>query len=49
MERKVHAVEYGICIWSMGKFTGFLKREKIKSKKLLALFQKDSIVRKLRR
>ncbi len=41
MERKVNADEYGICIWSMGNFTGFLKREKIKSKKLLALFQKD--------
>ncbi len=41
MDRKIHATEYGICFWSMETFTGFLKKEKIRSKKLLALFQKD--------
>ncbi len=41
MERKIHASEYGICFWSMGTFTSFLKNGKIRSKKLLALFQKD--------
>jgi len=40
MERRINTSEYGICIWSMGTVTGFLKSEKIKSKKLLALFQK---------
>lgn len=41
MDRTIDTSEYGLCIYSMDMFTSFLKREKIKSKKLLALFQKD--------
>lgn len=41
MERMIDASEYGLCIYSMEVLQGFLKREKIRSKKLLALFQKD--------
>lgn len=41
MERMIDASEYGLCIYSMEVLQDFLKREKIRSKKLLALFQKD--------
>ena len=41
MERRVHSTEYGICLWSMDTLKEFLKKEKIRAKKLLALFDKD--------
>lgn len=41
MERTIETSEYGICIYSMDSLMAFLKREKIRSAKLLALFQKD--------
>ena len=41
MNRKVNASEYGICFWSMATFKAFLKQEKIRSLKLLSLFQKN--------
>lgn len=44
MDRYIDTSEYGICIWSMGTVTGFLKNERIRSNKLLALFQKNKKV-----
>lgn len=41
MDRIVNSTEYGICLWSMDTLKVFLKSEKIRAKKLLALFQKD--------
>ena len=41
MEREICAADYGICLYSMEVLQDFLKREKIRSKKLLALFDKD--------
>jgi len=41
MERVIRTTEYGLCVFSLEMMKGFLKKEKIRSKKLLALFQKD--------
>ena len=41
MDRVIETSEYGICIYSMDVLQNFIKREKIRTKKLLALFQKD--------
>ena len=41
MDRTIDTSEYGLCIYSMDTLSSFLKTEKIKTKKLLALFQKD--------
>ena len=41
MDREICAADYGICLYSMEVLQDFLKREKIRSKKLLALFHKD--------
>jgi len=41
MDKILTTGSYGICLFSMEVLQDFLKREKIRSKKLLALFQKD--------
>lgn len=41
MERTIDTANYGICIYSMDILQGFLKKEKIKTKKLLKLFEKN--------
>ena len=41
MDRTIETSEYGICIYSMDVLQNFIKREKIKTRKLLALFQKN--------
>ena len=41
MDRVIETSEYGLCIYSMDILQNFIKREKIKTKKLLAFFQKD--------
>ena len=41
MERTIDTANYGICIYSMDILQNFLKKEKIRTKKLLKLFQKD--------
>lgn len=41
MERMVNANGYGICLFSANTLEDFLKREKIRKKKLLSLLQKD--------
>ncbi len=41
MSRTIEISEYGLCIYSMDILQEFLKKEKIKTQKLLALFQKD--------
>ena len=41
MDRIIETSEYGICIYSMDVLQNFIKREKIRTKKLLSLFNKD--------
>ena len=41
MDREVDAMGYGICIFSADTVQDFLKREKIRKRKLLSLLQKD--------
>lgn len=41
MDREVNAMGYGICIFSADTVQDFLKREKIRKRKLLSLLQKD--------
>lgn len=41
MNRVIVTSEYGICIYSMDVLKNFIKKEKIRTKKLLSLFQKD--------
>lgn len=41
MDKLLTASEYGICLFSFDVLQDFLKKEKIRSKKLLALFQKN--------
>lgn len=41
MDRVIETSEYGICIYSMEILQAYIKREKIRTKKLLKLFQKD--------
>lgn len=41
MNRVIETSEYGICIYSMDVLQNFIKKEKIRTKKLLSLFQKD--------
>lgn len=41
MDRIIETSEYGICIFSMDVLQHFLKAEKLRTKKILALFQKD--------
>ena len=41
MDRVITADDYGICLFSLDILQDFLKREKIKSKKLLEFFQKN--------
>ena len=41
MDRILSTYSYGICLFSMEVLQDFLKKEKIRSKKLLHKFQKD--------
>ncbi len=41
MDRMIEAGGYGICLFSADTLQGFLKREKIRKRKLLSLLQKD--------
>lgn len=41
MDRLVSAGGYGICLFSADTLQDFLKREKIRKRKLLSLLQKD--------
>ena len=41
MDRMINANGYGICLFSANTLQDFLKREKIRKKKLLTLLQKD--------
>jgi len=41
MDKILTTSSYGICLFSMEALQDFLTREKIRSKKLLALFQKN--------
>lgn len=41
MDKILDTCNYGICLFSVGVLQDFLKREKIRSKKLLGKFQKD--------
>lgn len=41
MDRTINAVGYGICLFSANTLEDFLRREKIRKKKLLSLLQKD--------
>lgn len=41
MDKILSTSSYGICLFSMDVLQAFLKKEKIRSKKLLALFQKN--------
>lgn len=40
MDREVNAMGYGICIFSADTVQDFLKREKIRKRKLLSLLQR---------
>lgn len=41
MDREINAMGYGICLFSADTLQDFLKREKIRKRKLLSLLQKD--------
>ena len=41
MEKKLSTYNYGICLFSVDVLQSFLKKEKVRTKKLLAYFQKD--------
>ena len=46
MDRILSTYSYGICLFSMEVLQDFLKKEKIRSKKLLHKFQKDKKCKK---
>ena len=41
MDKNLSVSGYGICLFSVGVLQDFLKKEKIRTKKLLNKFQKD--------
>ena len=48
MDRILSTYSYGICLFSMEVLQDFLKKEKIRSKKLLHKFQKDKSKRQIK-
>jgi hypothetical protein len=44
MDKEIGTYNYGLCLFSLDHMTAFLKEKKIRSKKVLALFQKNKDV-----